>query len=346
MEGAFPPSQSAAGHHIAQASHGGVAVVNHYEYIAPQAVDSAQLAAAQQRLKLLPQDKVPAPGVLPFGSRMPLRPNPLFVGRETVLSQVARALASKRRAVVSGLRGVGKTQLASEFVHRYSSYFAGGVFWLSFADANVVASEVAACGGAGHLNLRPDFAALQLEERVRAVLSAWTSELPRLLVFDNCEDAALFDRWAPTHGGAHVLLTSWRMTWPAGLALDRVLLEVLTASHSVALLGSYLQPEAAAAPELATIAAELGYLPLALHLAGSVLAEYPYSFSPASYLETLRSPGYLSGEWLKSDDPSPTGHVQHVAATFALSYTRLEADNVVDALAIDILARVAHLAPG
>jgi hypothetical protein len=40
---------------------------------------------------------------------------------------------------------MGKTQLASEFVHRYGSYFAGGVFWLSFADAEAVPAEIDAC---------------------------------------------------------------------------------------------------------------------------------------------------------------------------------------------------------
>ena len=101
---------------------------------------------------------------LPPGSRMPFSRNPLFVGRVDDLRVIATALKVAQTAAIgsveiaaaSGLGGIGKTQLAIEFVHRYGRYFAGGVFWLSFADANAVPSEIAACGAAGHLALHPN----------------------------------------------------------------------------------------------------------------------------------------------------------------------------------------------
>src|SRR5437588_11615943 len=89
----------------------------------------------------------------------------------------------------TGLGGLGKTQLAIEVVHRYGRYFAGGVYWLSFGIPEEIPSQVVACGGG--LELRPDFAEIELEEQLALVLGAWQSELPRLLVFDNCEEETL-----------------------------------------------------------------------------------------------------------------------------------------------------------
>jgi hypothetical protein len=100
------------------------------------AADAAQrLAAAQQRLAEMPLDVPPPPApALPPGSRMPLQANPLFVGRVQDLQTLAATLMrGQTAAIATGLGGIGKTQLAVEFVHRYGPYFAGGVFWLSFA---------------------------------------------------------------------------------------------------------------------------------------------------------------------------------------------------------------------
>ena len=52
--------------------------------------------------------------------------------------------------------GYGKTQLAVEFAYRYGQFFAGGVFWLSFADPVGIDAEIAACGGAGAMELYRD----------------------------------------------------------------------------------------------------------------------------------------------------------------------------------------------
>jgi len=66
---------------------------------------------------------------------MPLAANPLFVGRGDELLQIAVALQGDDSTVAlgqvvasTGLGGLGKTQLAVEFVHRYGRFFAGGVF--------------------------------------------------------------------------------------------------------------------------------------------------------------------------------------------------------------------------
>jgi hypothetical protein len=196
----------------------------------------------------LPLDHVPAVAHLPSGSLMPFAPNPLFVGREPNLLALARALhvggaaAIAPLAAVTGLGGIGKTQLATEFAHRYGQYFAGGVFWLSFADAAGVSAAVAQCGGTAGMALRPDFANLPLAEQVALVRQEWQSRLPRLLIFDNCEDEALLANWRPTSGGCRMLITSRRATWDASFGVQTHALNTLPRDESIALLRA-LRPD-------------------------------------------------------------------------------------------------------
>ncbi|HEX7182951.1 MAG TPA: tetratricopeptide repeat protein [Thermoanaerobaculia bacterium] len=311
---------------------------------------------AWARLKELPLDEIPEPSPLPPGSRMPHSVNPLFVGRDEDLRKLARFLRSKRTAAIgqaniaaaTGLGGIGKTQLASEFVHRYGRFFAGGVFWMSFADPAAVPAEVAACGRS--LNLHPGYDALPLEEQVRRVQEAWQSPLPRLLVFDNCEDEELLDQWRPPFGGSRVLVTSRRPHWSPVLGVKRLSLGILQREASVELLRGFRPDLPANDPALHAIAEELGDLPLALHLAGSFLARYAQSpfGQPSAYLEQLGRGDLLAHPSLqgRGDEISPTDHEAHVARTFTLSFERLNPADPTDALACKLLARAAHFAPG
>lgn len=117
---------------------------------APPLPSPEEVAEGCALLATLPTDDdapLPEPvAALPAPSRTPLSRNALFVGRDDDLRALAIALKSGGTvAVTTGIGGVGKTQLAVEFAHRYGRYFAGGVFWLSFADpANVEAVELLA----------------------------------------------------------------------------------------------------------------------------------------------------------------------------------------------------------
>ncbi len=244
--------------------------------------------------------------------------------------------------------GIGKTQIACEFVFRYGRYFEGGVYWLSFADPGAVRAEIAACRGAASQHLPPNFSALPLDDQLYYVLSAWQSPLPRLLVFDNCEEEALIDNWRPPAGGCRVLVTSRRHEWDHSLGVIAVSLGVLNRQESIALLCEFRPDLPAGDPDLNTIAEELGDLPLALHLAGSSLHRYRYSISPSTYLSNLRSPQLLNHRSLTGEglSISPTRHDLHVGRTFALSYDRLDPTDPTDDLALKLLARAAHFAPG
>jgi tetratricopeptide (TPR) repeat protein len=328
-----------------------------YAAAPPQTVDGGALAQAQKRLNALPPNCLPEPALPPRGSRIPFARNDRFVGREKELKILARTLKEGQTTVigpatygstiaVTGLGGVGKTQLAVEFVHRCGSFFAGGVFWLSFADPQAIPVEVAACGGPNHLDLGPDFGHLSLDDQVPLVLSAWQNPLPRLLIFNNCEDEALLARWRPPTGGSRVLVvTNRRLQWSADLHVHYVPLDVLTRAESVALLRKHRSdlPEEAAD----TIAEKLGDLPLTLHLAGSFLGTFrrePFG-APDAYLDHLRetSPGPTSPT--DGDASWTTDPIGCISRTFALSFAHLDSNDATDAVALALLARAAYVAP-
>lgn len=303
----------------------------------------------------LPADHVPTSEPIALGSRILLSRNPLFIGRDQKFLEIAKYLnaMNKKRIsptiVITGIGGIGKTQLAVEFAHLYGQYYRGGVFWLSFADIDAVAAEVAACGRANALNLDPDFDNLPQITQVGLVQRAWNEPIPRLLIFDNCEDETLLATWRPKIGGCHILVTSRRGNWDRALGVSNVSLDVLSRSESVKLLNQFvLQNDSQ--EELNLIAQELNDFPLALHLAGSFLNNFentPFG-SPGAYLEQLKKASILDHPSLKGElsSYSPTGDEMNVSRTFSLSYSRLKQDSPVDQLALKLLYRAACFAPG
>lgn len=351
--------QSAAGSYNAQASWGSTAIVSVFQNAVPRPADPAEVAAAWEVLGALPLDELPEHHGLPSGSVMPWRRNRFFVGREPDLRVLARQLKENGTAavgqspVVTGLGGQGKTQLAVEFAYRYGHWFKGGVFWISCADPVSIPQAVAACGP----QLYPTeagFSARPLPERVALVASAWASDLPRLLIFDSCEDEATLDAWSPTGGGCRLLITARRASWSEQSGIMAVPLGRLARPESLALLHHHRPDLALGDPGLDAISEELGDLPLALELAGSYLARYRHEASgvPATYLAELRAVDVLAHGSLRVEDPqapgcfrSLTGHELHVARTFEMSLRQLRPENGTDALAHDLFAYTAWLAP-
>ncbi|HEX9370380.1 MAG TPA: tetratricopeptide repeat protein [Roseiflexaceae bacterium] len=311
--------------------------------------------AAQTLLDAMPTDVVPDVAPLPTPHRIPLRHNELFVGRVADLKALARVLKEHQSAVAitTGIGGIGKTQLASEFAHRYGQHFAGGVFWISCLDPAGVGVEIAACGGAGAMELYSAADNLTQDEQVRRVYAAWEHHLPRLLIFDNCDDLpantaeAQVAALMPKGGGCRVLITSRRGRWSRALGVTPLPLGVLTRAESVALLRNYRADLSDAGAD--ALADELGDLPLALSLAGGYLATYqeePFGELTA-YLDQLRQLRLKHQSMQgKGATLSLTGHELNVWATFDLSFARLDARDRIDSMAVALLARAARLAPG
>jgi len=300
-------------------------------------------------------EAVPPVRALPLGSVMPLRANPHFVGREDELQELERHLragsttAIGQVAAATGLGGIGKTQLAVEYAHRYGRRYAGGVFWLDMQDSEAIPSQVARCGGPEGMDLQA-FERLSLKEQLGHVKRKWERAIPRLLIFDNVDDSNVVNEWRPVTGGCRVLITSRRTDWPSGLGIEEVRLSTLPREKAIELLCKG-RPEALEDEEESkaanAICKTLGDLPLAVALAGAYLEAYRHDVTLPQYLEELQAQPVLENPTLVDfvQDPSPTDHVQSVAATFETSYRRLDPGDATDLLAMKLFHLASHFAP-
>ena len=303
---------------------------------------------------------LPDVGTLPPGSRVMMGRNPNFVGREDDLRALAQSLlysADDAKAVITpaaaatGSGGIGKTQLALEFAHRYGRYFTG-VHWINLLghteadpDPLTFRAEIAVCGRQMDL---PNFPAEQ-PEQVRVTLAAWGQTAPRLVILDNVENPAVVGALLPRLERLRVLVTSrWGEAgdWRA-LGVDACGLDVLPRPRSRELLRR-LAPHLESVPnaELDRLCARLGDYPLALDLAGRYLHDMRrVGLSVADYLKKLDETNPLEHSSLRGwaaqqQYVNPTQHDMDVAATFRLSWEKVD-----NPLAARLFRACGYLAP-
>lgn len=286
-------------------------------------------ADALRALLTKPAPSPTQPGDLPPGSYLPIQPNPFFTGRSEQTDELSALFATDKDVVINqralvGMGGLGKTQLAVQFAWRFGYKFTG-VHWVSAVQADAIDSSIALCGQSMGLDLPQDLHA-QAEWTVRA----WKESGPRLVILDNLEDMSLAAEVLARlrHSAIRILVTTRQHEW-AGLNLKEIPLPVFTEEESLAFLRNYLPGnERASAEELIELHRRLGGLPLPLDLAGSYLKAVQ-TISVSDYLSQLRLDHRSLKNW-RARYPNATQHDKDVAATFALSFERLENDEARD----------------
>lgn len=266
------------------------------------------------------------PGTLPPIWNVQQR-NADFTGRGIMLEQLRDRLSASITAVVPqalfGLGGVGKTQLALEYAHRFAANY-DVVWWISAEQPHMIRSSLAELGRALHLEGGDN-----LDEAVRITLDALRQGRPYqrwLIVFDNVDRPEDVRDFIP-QGAGHVLLTSRNQAW--NQEAQAVQLGVFTRAESVVLLTRRVPDLDVADAE--QVAEKLGDLPLAIEQAGAWLTT---TLMPvAQYLDLLDT--QLTR---MLDENPPLGYEKTTAATWLLSLDRLRQKKPAAAKLLEICA--------
>ncbi|MEU4242925.1 FxSxx-COOH system tetratricopeptide repeat protein [Actinoplanes sp. NPDC026619] len=266
------------------------------------------------------------PGTLPPVWNVPQR-NTDFTGRGVVLEQLRDRLSASVTAVVPqalfGLGGVGKTQLAIEYAHRFAANY-DMVWWISAEQPHLARSSLADLGQELHLERGEN-----LDESVRIVGEALRQGRPHqrwLLIFDNVDQPETIRDIIP-QGAGHILLTSRNQAW--NQEARAVQLGVFDRAESIALLTRRVRNLDRGDAE--QVADRLGDLPLAIEQAASWLNTT--AMDVPQYLELLDT------QLLRMlDENPPLGYEKTTAATWLLSLERLRERTPAAAKLLEVCA--------
>ena len=246
-----------------------------------------------------------------------------FQPRDDLLAALDAPTAGSRVIVVhavTGMRGVGKTHLAAAYARARLAERWRLVAWVNAEDPASMLAGLTAVADA--LGLVDNEASQGPSENFGAIVRHWLEAHGDrcLLVFDNATDADVLRALIPAGGAARVLITSNRQSM-ANLGIG-VGVEVFTIDEAVAFLtGLTGLPDRAGA---AAVAAELGYLPLALSQAAAVIAGQRLAYR--TYLDRLRA--LPVHEYLTREKGHPYPH--GVAEVVLLSLNAIQASEQGD----------------
>jgi tetratricopeptide (TPR) repeat protein len=250
-----------------------------------------------------------------------------FTGRKIVLDALHNDLSGAGKAVVVsralyGLGGVGKTQVALEYAHRFKDDY-DIVWWINAEQPQAISltfAELAARLGIQASDDAADATAAALEELRRGAAGRW------LVIFDNAGDLADLEPFLPA-GAGHVIVTSRNSAWNHYAV--PIELNVFSRAESDAHLMAHVP--GLDSGDAARISAAVGELPLAVEQAAAWLAET--GMPAALYIERLERQATSALALNKA-----FGYAMPVVAAWNLSFGRLEDRSPAAVQLLQILA--------
>ncbi len=307
---------------------------------------AAGIRRAIEDLSQLPASTARA--ALPTIWNIPYPRNSFFLGRDELLERLHTQLQSGQTTAlsqspqaISGLGGIGKTQIAIEYAYRYHQDYQAVLWARAETREDLIASYSVI---ATLLNL-PEQQAGDQEITIAAVKAWLQKNSTWLLILDNADELDLLPPFLPPVPGGHVLLTT--RAWDMRRLATRLEVETLPVEQGALLLlrrAALLPPdgtlEQASADErrlASALTTELGGLPLALDQAGAYLEATGMSLEEYQRISQTHRRTLLNERRSLVED-----HPASVATTWSLSFARVEARNPA---AADLLRICAYLAP-
>jgi len=305
-------------------------------------------AGIQRAVEALLADGSPR-AAFPLVQNIPYPRNLLFLGRKSELAQVRshlqrdQTITLSQPQAISGLGGIGKTQLALEYVYHYRHNYQA-VLWAQADTRETLTASYLTI--ATLLNLTQKDA--QESVHVITAVKEWLyTSRGWLLILDNADDLELArDFLPPCSVRGHVLLTTRAQAM--GRFARRIEVDILPAEEGTLFLlrrAGLLAPHAKLSQvgqqeqDIArSIYTELGGLPLALDQAGAYIEETGCSLASYQRLYKDRRADLLAERRGRSVDDHPLP----VATTWSLSFQKVEQASPT---AADLLRLCAFLAP-
>lgn len=310
--------------------------------------DQAQRASTETGIST-PVNSVPhlslpdSPGLFDI----PYPRNPFFTGREDLLHALHKQLHRQHTTpltqslALSGISGIGKTQIALEYSFRYRQHYRF-VFWINATTRETLLSSLVtiAC-----LLQLPEKDAYDYRRIIQAVKRWLASHEEWLLILDNADDLTMASALIPAEHSGHLLLTTHAQA--VGSLAQKIEVETMEMAEATLFLlrrTKLLAPEAsldqASHEQLAAaeaLAIEIDFLPLALDQAGAYIEEVGCCLPV--YLELYQT---HRKELLQRRGRAPGTHPESVGATWPLIFQKIEQ---TDPAAAALLRLCAFLKP-
>ncbi|MDR3263895.1 MAG: tetratricopeptide repeat protein, partial [Clostridiales bacterium] len=196
-----------------------------------------------------------------------------FTGREGLLNGIYANLAQggEKPQIISGIGGVGKSQVALEYIHGHKEEYTD-IVWIYAETKDGILNGYRKFGAdKGIINDKEEPDIL-----IRKVFNYLYNNDKWLLVYDNAEDEKLLQEILPKSGKGHIIIT----TRKSGAALKSIghlhELGLFTSSEAKAYLKKRTGQDDPDGAE--RLAKEMGYLPLALEQAAAYILENGKSY--------------------------------------------------------------------
>lgn len=284
-------------------------------------------------------------------------PSELFVGRTEELEKLHRVLHDQGRigvisqvSRISGLGGVGKTELAKKYVCTYAKKHYKNVIWINAENDKTIADSFyrLASDKLGIRTKNADREKKHVKYIIEEVFKYFSTQ-KSLFVFDNAEELGHLKQILPLNNlmpnvkVPYILITSRNKEWDK--KIKTIDLDTLSLDDSIKFIKKGLEIEDESQnDQIGNLVKALQYFPLAIQQAIAHIKETQESYDFEGYLEKYREKtkeliNHKVFEWVNN------GYTKTTYTVWEVTLDRIIEDKECGQLALDILSTIAYFAP-